>query len=124
AQRDPRAAHWFLAGAIARPAQDAGAFSRPICSPDGFGEFSFAFDAALRRVGAAGIPAPLAILRLVSPFTCGPRSGRDHSASTCGLSAEFRSSSVLPGFVEHSAVAPFCRTISRRRSQRNGGTGT
>src|SRR5207302_7699526 len=100
AQRNARAAHWFLVGALAGPAPDPGTFPRPICSLHDFAEFSFAPDAALRFFGPAGIPAPPALLGMVSAFACGPRPSRSHPAATSGIFAECRSSPALPAFVQ------------------------
>src|SRR5207302_8700010 len=116
AQCNAGAPRRFLVGAPARAPPDPGTFSRPVYSLHDLVEFCLAVDAALRRFGAARPPAPAAILCMASALTCEPRPGRDRPPSARGVSAKFRTSSAVCGFVQRIYVAPVCRAIPRGRA--------
>jgi len=91
------AAHWFLAGAIARRRRTRelflGLFVLSMVSVNFLSPLIAAFTA--RRRGRYSCDS--CHISPGFPFACGSRPGGDHSSSTGGVSVEFRSSSVLPG---------------------------
>src|SRR5439155_1419735 len=115
AQWNDREAHRLLAGAFARAPPDPGTFSRPVYSLDGFVELRFAPDAAVRCVGAAGLPARAAVFWMVPAFACQPRPGPDRTSRASGVSIEFRGPSAVCTLVQRFLVAPVCRAIPRGR---------
>ena len=116
AQWNDREAHRLLAGAFARAPPDPGTFSRPVYSLDGFVELRFAPDAAVRCVGAAGLPARAAVFWMVPAFACQPRPGPDRTSRASGVSIEFRGPSAVCTLVQRFLVAPVCRAIPRGRT--------